>query len=240
MHLTDPNVVLTLANARGVTEFYVRLPEVDDAEKFDRLNAHSLEEGIRFSSAVVGNVTGEENLMVVVESLSGVERTDIYTFLPGLRRFKPADGFKGFQIWLKEAEDAILSAEELRPLSNFENLHHALGGFLRGYPAVAVLACLRKPREQWSSTCIPYADYYLCAEPNYDYHCDDEVAVAVHVGLWSRLLESYYRSDTHQMLASDAAFLKARRDQLSGELASLKRVGLVMLPRSLENALKNL
>lgn len=221
VHLTDPNVVLTLADARGQTEFYVTEIEPGDAEAFGRLNEQTQAEGIRFqTSEYVSRTTDQPALMVNVESLAGYQAASQATHLPGVPRFNSEAGWDGVEAWQNEALASIQAAAdhgEYPPQIHEEDkTAHVLIGIMKGYPDEAILAMvtdrpLRDGEEPFARrTNVSHADFYDGAQPNYRYNIADEEVIVRHTNAWGKLLTDYYASDQHQRLAADPQFRAAR------------------------------
>jgi hypothetical protein len=208
--LTDSNVVLTLAGARGQTEFPIWRPMAEDAKAFARLNAVSTPEGIRWSTRL-GNqpVTGERVLSVNLENPAGYEMTTSITKLPGVPRFVQSEGVPVHQ-WYRELSKGIEAAKQQGFYPEQTNLQMVRVGILKGYPDEAIFAAATGPFDKLVSTHIPYADYYTAAQPNYHFDVKDLAAVDAHAKQWGSLLHDFYDSPQHGALRSDPGFVAQR------------------------------
>jgi hypothetical protein len=217
-YLTDPNIVLTLADARPQTELFIEDPEPTDTEAFARLNEHATGQGIRFHLSPNSN---RPTQLIGVESLAGLQHATAATKFPGIPKFDPASGWAGFDAWNDEAQTSVQAAArrgeypaEIDPNDQVQ-LHTIQEGIRKGYPDEAILFVARTLREpnplpNARKTQVPYADYYQNARPNYSYDVNDETVITRHTAKWGHLLEQYYHSDTHRRLEADDDFRRAR------------------------------
>ncbi|MDB5178943.1 MAG: hypothetical protein JWN01_886 [Patescibacteria group bacterium] len=217
-YLVDPNVVLTLADARGQTEVYIRGGTAEDVAPIERLSEFTEPRGVRFQAKMIEGKGGRPVLMMNVESLAGYERTTQNTQVPGVARFDARTGWGGVDDWW---EDAWRVAKATKPGTYFSgdtDPIHAPYGVVKGYPDEAVVAVMNERRpgpdeepKLLNTTNVPYSDHYPSAQPNYSYDSKDEAVVARHVAGWGKILEQYYFSDAHRALAADPEFAAARR-----------------------------
>jgi hypothetical protein len=221
VHLADPNVVLTLADARGQTEFFVDDVEAGDVDAFNELSRQSTLSGVRFTADVSKSQrSGRDSLMVNVENLVGVQLATGNTRLPGIPRFDAASSRGGYERWKQDDVHGISAAHEngLYPKEIPTNtvLNYVFMGVIKGYPDVAIVAAMNEkpppPGEQthMRRTQVPYADYYDGAQPNFSYDPENRAAVDRRVAEWGTILSEYYHSDAHRRLASEREFKDAR------------------------------
>jgi hypothetical protein len=221
IYLTDPNVVITLADARGQTEFYIQESDSTDANAFEELNKLSLDQGIRFSTErYTSKSTNKPALSVNVESLAGYQRVSEATKLPGITKLDVSGGWDAVNQWLHESLNGIRAATKqgLYPQVVLEDNNdlHALTRIAKGYPDEAIMAMLQDYNPEGiaagktSHTKVPYADYYPCAQPGYIYAVAEKTVIDQHVKQWGKILEEYFTSDGHNKLAGDTEFKQLR------------------------------
>ena len=221
-YLTDPNVVLTLADARGQTESYITEPHPEDEAAFEKLNELTAPDGIRFEVIPsTSQTTKNPALMLNIESLKGYEYVTHQTKLPGIPKFDAAQGWDRIQPWQKEALAGVNSAAERGEyppeIQIDDTAKHTVIGVMKGYPDLAITSMI-KDRAQYTGeprnrrfTQVPYSDYYPGPQPNYGYDPKDEAEILPHVNAWGKLLEDYYTSPTHTKLEQDPDFIQAHR-----------------------------
>ena len=221
IYLTDPNVVLTLADARAQTETYVADMQPSDIPALTELSKQTELEGIRFQTEIYDSrTTGRPALMVNIESLAGCQNVSQATHLPGIPRFDAATGWTGADAWKQAALAGIQAAADRGAyppqIHENHNVRHVLSGVMRAYPDVAVLAMITDhpladhEAPYMRHTHVPYSDFYDCAQPNYMYDQKDEALVREHVVEWGKLLKAYYTSPAHQRLAAEPTFRACR------------------------------
>jgi len=228
VHLTDPNVVLTLADARGQTEFFVGYPDnaeppQSDVAAFELLNSVTSSKGIRFRPEAIYNPHNQtHSLMVGVESLAGYRRSISRTHLPGI---PPADrivDWGSLDKWIEQAPANVSSelaayrelvGDDQDELSPQHLISWGLVGVIKGYPDEAIIAGMRSAvmGEDTELTRVPYGDHYRCAQPNFRFDPDHRDQVDATVQLWGDLLGQYYHSGTHHRLEGDSEFTVARK-----------------------------
>lgn len=219
-HLVDPNVVLTIAAARGQTEFFIRNPSADDAESIHVSNRILDKFGLRFRQ--VGRIDRDAqerpSLMVSVDSLKGYERVSKQTKIPGVLPFESSTGWEGYNHWSTATIKAIIDLSEKRmphePNKAFKTIH---GGLVKGYPDQAIWDYFdwddgKEINKKLAESNIPLAGYYPCAQPNFDFypeHASDPAIIAIEKD-WNRILEEFYNSPWHQKVKDDPVFQKQR------------------------------
>lgn len=221
--LADPNVVLTLAGARGFTEFKAEDVQPGSVEAWSGLGA-KLGGDLRFTPHESTNsIDGVTSLLVDVESLDGYVRVSRATKLPGIPVYDSSTGWDGVDDWRQEALAGVRAAAAggryPAGILKDRNDEHLLAGVARGYPDAAVLAAMRRDTRpageeppKLAHTAIAAADHYPNAQPNYIYDPNDEAVVAPHVEAWGQILTDYYASPAHERLAADPKFQAARAE----------------------------
>ena len=211
-YLTNPNVVLTLANARGFTEFATSDFTQDDVETFARLNALSQPQGIYFEPHIIENDGMKRNYVELI-NLPGLDYTSSRTRLPGVPRYGATEGREGMNNWNTATQRAVDAGREHgqyppETASISTTSIVVASGVARGYPDEAIMAVLQETNRR--TTQVPFSTYYSCEQPNYSYSPSDEGTISQHVEAWGRLLGTYYRSATHARLESNEEFRRAR------------------------------
>jgi hypothetical protein len=245
MYLTDPNVVLTLADARGQTEFFVRNAQPLDPKAFERLNSVTEPHGVRFRpTGFMSDVTGTPGLSVDVESLAGLQKSTAASNLKGIRKFNANEGFAGMDRWKGETANALLELQNSGYYPASAEVTHLRIGVAKGYPDEAILAlnipAVAPDPPFLLSTEIPYSDHYLCAEPNYQYSAKDYNRIQLHSNVWGEVLRKYYESDWHRTLAADRLFNELRQEALTAEIDGSKRAGFSVDDQRYVNAQRSL
>jgi hypothetical protein len=213
IHLTDPNVVLTLADARGQTEFFVETPKPGDLEALERLNAVTESDDVHFKAAPIEDCQGNPTLIVSVVSFRGLENTTRASNLPGVSKYNAAEGLHGYYRFGTDSIDGVRIAQQ-NGLYGTQQVDpvHVVVGVNKGYPDEAILSLMRTPREELLATNIPYADCYDCAQPNYMYDLRAADSVDGHAQTWGEILRSFYQSGQHRNIATQDQFIEARQE----------------------------
>jgi len=211
IYLTDPNVVLVLGGARGYTTFPVYRPQPGDIQAFLKLNEVCESNGIRFRGSEGSCVKDEPCINIYVFSLAGFDLVSSRTKLFDVRHYSANTGWTGFDKWRLETSYLIGKAEYKGLVRDSNAGSIILQGLDYGYPDEAILGVLRVGFHE-ASTSIPYANYYECAQPNYDYDPKDAVAINKHSSFWGEILHDYYSSAQHLAMRSDPTFMKWRTD----------------------------
>jgi hypothetical protein len=208
VHLTDPNVVLTLANARSETEFFIRNPLVEDAQAFAKLNEITKPQGIEFRTVdlLKHQGTGEPILGVHLISTAGLEKTISESRLPGVPPFKAAETSRGD--WISSLHIGLEKAKSDGHYPVETDLHEIYVGLVKGYPDEAILAASLHPFRDLAGTNIRCANFYPCAQPNYYFALKDSAAIEKHANHWGSILEQYFTSAEHQKLAATPEFMR--------------------------------
>jgi hypothetical protein len=205
--LLDPNVVLTLGDARGHTEFSAW----GTSQDIGKLNVLGAQVGIRFN--IDNSVEPEKirDLFVGITSRVGLEAVTAASKLPGLPKFL-AESDDSPWLWYKRAFSEIDALPD-RELTS-EDQGHITFGVMKGYPDKAVLALLTLDRELWRSTKLKCANFYNCAQPNFDYNPLDAEGVVEQANIWGEALSQFYKSSVHLEIKSQDAFVRVRLRQM--------------------------
>jgi hypothetical protein len=220
--LVDSNIVLTVAGARGQTEFFINQPNVDDLETIEKLNEQLLPLGMKiFKNGEIDKRPrdGSEYQMVNLQNLKGFERVSKLTKIPGITPFDASTGWDGYEKWHWETFSRLkkMSAAGKLPFPETE-VHHVIGGIDKGYPDQAIYDAV-----EWSGkynrnspikeTEIPYVSLYGGTEPNFLFHPDhaDDPGIKQTVVQWGEILKNFYASAWHQKIKQDPQFITARK-----------------------------
>lgn len=219
--LVEANVVLTMAGARGQTEFFIPNPLPQDIEKIEAAAAYLQDKGICLTpnhKIFKAAIDGTDTLMVNVESLQGYERVSKLIHIPGIEPYHSSTGWEGLRQWTINCLTALEKAHsEGKILSDYEDIIHVLVGITKGYPDVAIndMSEWVKNKRQSPSTYsdIPYVSLYKGAEPNFLYNPDhkDDPSIINTVNQWGNILKDFYSSPWHQQLQKDPVFIQARK-----------------------------
>lgn len=208
-YFVDANIVLTLAGARGFTEFYIDYPCQDDDKSLQDLNTILEPRGLRISRGIpIHNGTIS---MIGIESLRGFERVSKLTRFPCYSPFEASSGWETLREWnaqvIKRAKQEGLTSDEISTITC---------GVRYGYPDIAIrdflkwLASSRKISTM--DTNIPFVKRYTCAEPNFTFlpeHLSDP-SIRATVDLFGTILRDFYLSPWHKAREKDPVFLAAR------------------------------
>lgn len=147
-HLVEANIVLTLAGARGYTEFFAKLPERQARKEVAKINRFLPELDIRLSfiETIKFSNCGMRPFSLskfVIENLVGYEVVSRQiiseAFFFGLRFFNRQEGWQGKDEWVLNLRSAIEGAKDYRKICNAFNGNDILRGLLLGYPLIAIL-----------------------------------------------------------------------------------------------------
>ena len=141
--LTDPNVVLTLSDARARTETYFKEPEPGDESEFHKLSLVSEADGIRFETS---RIPGKSTLMINIENLAGYKNVSETTRLPGIPTFDPAESWEGVRKWQEASVAGVNAAAERgeypAEIRNEKKDRHTVLGVMKGYPDAAIISMI--------------------------------------------------------------------------------------------------
>jgi hypothetical protein len=214
----EANVVLTLAGARGQTEFFIDNPTDEDVRIIEELNKAIEEKGISMQAYEPFIAPdGTNTLMVNVMSLRGLERVSKLTKIRGFSAFEASAGWDGAREWNSACLTTLeaLQADGKLPFSK-DDIFHVITGVNKGYPDVAIYDAVDwssgDRREQMAGTDIPHVSLYGGAEPNFDYAPKHEGDPSIQntVASWGKVLENFYNSSWHRTISKDTQFLQAR------------------------------
>jgi uncharacterized protein len=210
-YFVEANIVLTLAGARGFTEFYIDYPRAEDDNALQALNNTLEPHGLRVSRGLPiydGAVS-----MVGIESLRGFERVSKLTRFPCYcSPFEARSGWDGLREWSaqahKRADQEGLTKDDMMNITF---------GVRYGYPDIAIkdflawIASSRKIPTMDSS--IPFVKRYSCAEPNFLFLPDHrgDPTIRATIDLFGTILRDFYGSPWHRERERDPIFLAARR-----------------------------
>lgn len=223
--LVEANVVLTMADARGQTEFFITEPTEEELKEIKKINTIMNNEGVQFGAPKMFLSASDKSptAMISIRSLEGYAKTSRETHIPGILPFDPHSGWDGLKRWRKETRKNLLQArasgELPKDLSN-DSLDHLFTGVVKGYPDRAILDLVdevahNRGIEKMDSSKISHVALYGGAEPNYDYypeHAQDPVIIA-HQTKWGNILEKFYASSWHKSIAENLEF-KAMRTKM--------------------------
>jgi hypothetical protein len=206
----EPNVVLTIAGARGHTEFFVEDPQPGDEDDLKGLNEILEPLGMEIPSAC--ELPNSKMLCVSLENLRGYERVSKLTRIPIFQPYEASSGWSGWRAW----HETVWKNSDRRGLS-LDDHWNTIAGMTYGYPDRAIrdfndwLASGRKIEVVFSD--VPYAKTYRCAQPNFLYrpeHADDP-SIRATLETWGAALRDFYDSPWHRAIAQDPEFLAARK-----------------------------
>ena len=197
--LVNPNVVLTLAGARGQTEAFLDSPTRAELRAIDRLGAELIKYGINFHgiSPLLPGTLG-----INVESLSGYAVTTRESQLVPAP-FDVASGWRGLSSWYASVYHFL---SDRLPQVSEEDRVHAVAGVSKGYPDRAILDLLdpRNDPQQMETTKIRHAGRYDGAWPDFSFarrSCGDR-SIARTERQWGRILSEFYRSPEYQRIVT--------------------------------------
>ncbi len=229
-HLTNPNIVLLLADERGLADNNFYAWSNEDVAAIAKFNDFAREAGFRISIGPTYKI-GDREAGAWLENLAGYERLSNLTHLPGIPKYKAATGWVGLDKWKAEAVEVVKNgtkeggayyrfrgtnpsnlprADDYFPTARSEDSYSAiLHGIAYAYPDSAILP--PADTTKWVGTKIPYADYHRASQPNYDYSGDADLkSVNENIYRWGTILGEYYHCPQYQKLAMDPEFQKAR------------------------------
>jgi len=220
-YFVESNVVLTIAGARGHTEFYIDYPRPDDDEKLRSLNGMLEPRGLKISRGTA--IHDGTLLMVGIESLKGYERVSKLTAFSFYRPFDASQGWDGLDEWSVE-----LNKRARQEGISDDDLLNITCGVRYGYPDIAIrdfLSWLASSKElKYVTSSIPFAGRYKCAEPNFIFLPEhrNNAAIKSTVDLCGTILRDFYDSPWHREREKDPVFLAARAENDANREKSLK------------------
>jgi hypothetical protein len=205
-HLTDPNVVLTLGDARGQTEICARhLDPLEGRKEVEHLNELANKDGIQFKFFQMSKNKHLGGTRMHVVSPAGLERTTSQSRL--VPQFVADSGETPWQ-WLRRAK-ASLESTDSTTLNDRYRFNVAFGA-LKGYPDDAVKSYAALSGLPMDSSRIKFAGYYPCPQPSFFYDRDFPDGVQSVTNIWGRALEEFYRSPEHIAIKAEPAFISDR------------------------------
>jgi hypothetical protein len=214
--LADPNVVLTLADARSQTEWVAYRPQPGDKETWKKFGASIKSSGFLLSAHDGGShALNAPALSVSILNLPALEPATAVTELPGVARFVNG-GVNSRSEWYLATMNGLASAQKnkLYP-AEAKKIELVRIGVEKGYPDSAIMALLTQPRSSLAHTDVPYSKYFDCAQPNYSYDPRDGSKIEPHVNYWGSVLKNYYTSAEFQVLERRPEFLVPRIETIN-------------------------
>jgi hypothetical protein len=226
VYLSNPNVILLLADERGLADVVFRNWSESDAQAISKFNKAASKYGFRISykqdEAKAGNGAEVDGW---VENLAGYEWVSENTKVPGILKYKASTGWQGLDAWkaktLKELEACAVKGDYPKSyvtsksdqieswFNSASNMTAILNGVAFGYPDTAVMPS--KSKGHYITSKIAYSDFYLGNEPNYLYYDDaDFKDINAHAKRLGTLLGEYYHCQEHVKLANNPGFATAR------------------------------
>lgn len=226
--LVEANIVLTLADARGQTEFFIDDPKEDDLENIKKLDAILKPLGLKIR--VIGEIHKDEAPMVSIGSLQGYARMSRLSKLPGVVPFDASSGWDGFRHWNDSLWRNFQQAQNEGRYPRHFDMGSVLSGIHKGYPDVAILdaadAFGKKDQSELEHSNLAFVELYKGAEPNYVYRKDHASSpeIIAHKKKWEKILEHFYNSSWHTEIKNSAAFIEERqRNDMAHETLMHKR-----------------
>lgn len=213
--LVEANIVLTFADARGQTEFFIDDPEEDDLENIEKLDTILEPFGLKIRA--VGEIHKDEALMVSIGSLQGYARMSRSSKLSGVVPFDASSGWDGFRRWKDNVWHNLKQAQNQGRYPSHFDMGDVLVGIHKGYPDVAILdaadAFGKKDQSELEDSNLALVELYKGAEPNYSYHKNHAYnpEIIAHKRKWEKILEHFYNSSWHTEIKNSAAFMEARQ-----------------------------
>lgn len=219
--LVESNVVLTLAGARGFTEFYISDPIPEDFPQINSINKVLARKGMRMrphDEIFAASSDGQQNRIVGVENLQGYEYSSRLSSIPEVIPFDASSGWAGLETWWGAVNDAIISVEDFGGLNiSREHRTNILAALRYGYPDQAIfdycdwLEGGRKKRKVRAE--IPHAWIYKSAQPLFSYYPEhfDDYGICRTIEEWNKILGEFYNSPWHQNIKENPSFLSERK-----------------------------
>lgn len=227
VHLTNPNIVLLLADERGLADLNFYDWSKEDIKRIEDFNNEAMKDGVRISYDPKAKLGGEADGFF--ESLRGFERVSKTTKLKGIPPFEASEGWEGLTKWKnsaveqlnKCAKEGIYKEEIDKSINpgpdpyfptaqNNSTTTAILRGLAYAYPDTAIYLP-DAAGDTWTFTVIPYGDFHRASEPNFSYSTRSDMrAVNKLVARWGTILGEFYHSDEYEKLAAQKEFLTAR------------------------------
>ena len=228
-HLTDSNVVLTVAGLKGDTEFFVEnISSRDDASRIqgaaEEANRYFRERDVPLSLHVVGEPfqpqVGRSCLMVGMDNHLGIELATKFSRFVGLPIYDKTTGETGlrewhqaFVVWSRE----IASRYTTDTRTQMEIESNLLSGVVKGYPDIAVIGftklLLSGRKLELHDTRIIGTGTYKEAQPNFGYLPENvsDPALRHTIELSGIILSEFYASNWHRAIAQNEEFMRHRK-----------------------------
>ncbi len=225
-YLVQPNVVLTLAGARGQTEFFIDNPTSEDVEQLKKLREETAGGDVIFTPSAVQEHKNPPYLGVSVDVKDGYISTFKNSHLANLPPPPPDADWKSVIKWHQDTKESLLEKQKRGEIPANMELDHVLIGIEKGYPDVAVMSAMgvyaiedkeqrKKAEEKLLSTDIAHSREYSCAEPNFDYgeEYKDHPDIVKTEKEWGEILSKFYDSEWHKNLAQNLDFIQSVKEQ---------------------------
>lgn len=225
-YLVQPNVVLTLAGARGQTEFFIDNPTQKDVEQLKKLREETAGGDVIFTPSEVRKDRRTPFLGVSVDVRDGYISAFRNSHLANLPP-PPSDAdWRSLVKWHQDAQASLLEKQKRGEIPANMELDHVLIGIEKGYPDVAVMSAMsvyaiedkeqrEKAEEKLLLTDIPHSREYSCAEPNFDYgeEYKNHPDIMKTEKEWGEILSKFYDSEWHKNLAQNSDFIQSVKEQ---------------------------
>lgn len=218
-YFVEANIVLTLAGARGQTEFFIKDPSENDILIINKLDRILNPRDISLNAGqILKRYDQSSYLMIGINNLAGYELVSGQTRIPGVTKFEASTGFAGLDKWktttLKHLKREIISGNIKYPLTDLTDI---FAGIVKGYPDTAIFDAI----DHWgkgerqtpiTDSNISEVKLYGGASPNFIFHPDhsNDPSIRASIKLWEKILRDFYKHPGHQQLASDSNFQSAR------------------------------
>ena len=216
----EANIVLTIAGARGQTDFLIHDPREEDRETIKKMDEALKSRGMsmRTVGGVINRPNERDTLRVHLRNLRGYERVSKLTRIPGILPFEASTGWEEFYEWNKQCSSNLeeLSATGKLPFPESE-IDDVRGGVYMGYPDQAIYDVVewsgKNTQSPIKDSAIPHVALYGGAEPNFLYRPDHEndPGIKQTVSEWGKILENFYTSPWHTNIKNNPQFVEARK-----------------------------
>lgn len=217
--LVEANNVLTIAGARGQTDFFIDNPTSEDTDVIERISAAMSSKGVWLIADEVMERSGKDPfLMVSIQSARGYERVSRLTQIPGIHPFDSTGGLEGIDEWkhktFQNLEEEWLNGNIPYPKAELRDI---LAGVRKGYPDRAIYDAtqwwgVNDKKTPIAASDIKWVSKYGGAVPNFHFHPDhaNDPSIQETIEKWGEILRSFYEHPWHQELSKDPDFIAAR------------------------------